>query len=116
MTGPGYGAAVRLMWETSRPLSFAVAGYAIAASVLPNLVLIAAGHLVGSIPAAAAGRAGALDLPDPLGGDEIRQGAEIGRPSVLYATVTGEGDRIDSVEVGGAALIVAEGRFRVTPA
>jgi trans-2,3-dihydro-3-hydroxyanthranilate isomerase len=47
---------------------------------------------------------------------EIRQGAEIGRPSVLYATVTGEGDRIDSVEVGGTALIVAEGRFRVTPA
>ena len=47
---------------------------------------------------------------------EIRQGAEIGRPSLLYATVTGEGDRIDSVEVGGAALIVAEGRFRVAPA
>jgi trans-2,3-dihydro-3-hydroxyanthranilate isomerase len=45
---------------------------------------------------------------------EIRQGAEIGRPSVLYAAVTGEGDRIDSVEVGGTALIVAEGRFRVT--
>jgi len=41
------------MWETSRPLSFAVAGYAIAASIMPNLVLIAAGHLVGSIPAAA---------------------------------------------------------------
>jgi trans-2,3-dihydro-3-hydroxyanthranilate isomerase len=47
---------------------------------------------------------------------EIRQGAEIGRPSLLYATVTGEGDRIDSVEVGGAALIVAEGRFRVARA
>jgi trans-2,3-dihydro-3-hydroxyanthranilate isomerase len=47
---------------------------------------------------------------------EIRQGAEIGRPSVLYATVTGQGDRIDSVEVGGSALIVAEGRFRVAPA
>ena len=41
------------MWETSRPLSFAVAAYTIAASVLPNLVLIAAGHLVGEIPAAA---------------------------------------------------------------
>ena len=53
LTGPGYGAAVRLMWETSRPLSFAVAGYAVAASVLPNVVLIAAGHLVGEIPAAA---------------------------------------------------------------
>jgi ATP-binding cassette subfamily B protein len=45
---------VRLMWETSHPLSFAVAGYAIAASIMPNLVLIAAGHLVGTIPAAAA--------------------------------------------------------------
>jgi trans-2,3-dihydro-3-hydroxyanthranilate isomerase len=43
---------------------------------------------------------------------EIRQGAEIGRPAVLYATVAGEGDRIDSVEVGVSALIVAEGRFR----
>jgi hypothetical protein len=37
--GTGYGAAVRLMWETSHPLSFAVAGYAIAASIMPNLVL-----------------------------------------------------------------------------
>jgi len=45
---------------------------------------------------------------------EIRQGAEIGRPSVLYATAAGQGDRIDSVEVGGTALIVAEGRFRVS--
>jgi ATP-binding cassette, subfamily B, bacterial len=42
------------MWETSHPLSFAVAGYALAASIMPNLVLIAAGHLVGSIPAASA--------------------------------------------------------------
>lgn len=47
---------------------------------------------------------------------EIRQGAEIGRPPVLYATVTGEGDKIDSVEAGGSALIVAEGRFRVASA
>jgi len=42
------------MWETSHPLSFAVAGYALAASIMPNLVLIAAGHLVGTIPAASA--------------------------------------------------------------
>ena len=41
------------MWETSRPLSAAVAAYAVAASVLPNLVLIAAGRLVGDIPGAA---------------------------------------------------------------
>jgi hypothetical protein len=30
--------------------------------------------------------------------------------------VTGEGDKIDSVELGGSALIVAEGRFRVASA
>ena len=47
---------------------------------------------------------------------EIRQGAEIGRPSLLYAKVTGDRDRIDSVEVAGAAMIVAEGRFRITRA
>jgi trans-2,3-dihydro-3-hydroxyanthranilate isomerase len=45
---------------------------------------------------------------------EIRQGAEIGRPSLLHAKVTGEAARIDSVEVGGTAVIVAEGRFRIT--
>jgi hypothetical protein len=36
------------MWETSHPLSFAVAGYAIAASIMPNLVLIAAADGSGS--------------------------------------------------------------------
>jgi ATP-binding cassette, subfamily B, bacterial len=56
------------MWETSHPLSFAVAGYAIAASIMPNLVLIAAGHLVGSIPAAAAGIA---HLEDPKVLDDL---------------------------------------------
>jgi len=52
---PGYGDAVRLLWETSRPLTFAVTLYAVASAVLPNVVLIAAGHLVGDIPAAARG-------------------------------------------------------------
>ncbi len=55
LAGPGYGAAVRLLWESSRPLAVAVAAYTVAASTLPNLVLIAAGHLVGDIPAAAVG-------------------------------------------------------------
>lgn len=45
---------------------------------------------------------------------EIRQGAEIGRPSTLYSRAEGEGDRIDSVEVGGTAVIVAEGDYRTT--
>jgi trans-2,3-dihydro-3-hydroxyanthranilate isomerase len=43
---------------------------------------------------------------------EISQGAEIGRPSTLYAGVTGDLGRIDSVEVGGVAVVVAEGRYR----
>jgi trans-2,3-dihydro-3-hydroxyanthranilate isomerase len=46
---------------------------------------------------------------------EIRQGAEIGRPSVLYARVQGSRNQIDSVEVGGSAVIVAEGEFRLSP-
>jgi trans-2,3-dihydro-3-hydroxyanthranilate isomerase len=46
-------------------------------------------------------------------GDEIaiRQGAEIGRPSVLHAGVNGSPAGIESVEVGGGAVIVARGEF-----
>ena len=45
---------------------------------------------------------------------KIRQGAELGRPSLLYATATGDRDKITSVEVAGTALIVAEGHFRIS--
>ena len=34
---------------------------------------------------------------------EIRQGAEIGRPSVLDAVAIGSRERVESVEVGGVA-------------
>lgn len=44
---------------------------------------------------------------------EISQGDEIGRPSKLYARVFGEGDRIDRVEVGGSAVVVARGEFQL---
>lgn len=40
---------------------------------------------------------------------EIRQGAEIGRPSTLYAVARSE----DEVEVGGSAVVVARGEFRL---
>jgi trans-2,3-dihydro-3-hydroxyanthranilate isomerase len=43
---------------------------------------------------------------------EISQGVEVGRPSKLHARVFGEADRIDRVEVGGSAVIVARGEFR----
>ena len=45
---------MRLLWDASRPLTVAAAAYTAAASVLPDVVLIAAGHVVGAIPAAAA--------------------------------------------------------------
>jgi trans-2,3-dihydro-3-hydroxyanthranilate isomerase len=44
---------------------------------------------------------------------EISQGAEIGRPSTLYARVEGSADKLDRVEVGGSAVIVARGEFRL---
>lgn len=42
---------------------------------------------------------------------EVRQGAEIGRPSLLLARVVGSAQAIERVEVGGSAVIVAHGEF-----
>jgi trans-2,3-dihydro-3-hydroxyanthranilate isomerase len=44
---------------------------------------------------------------------EISQGAEIGRPSTLYARVDGSADAVERIEVGGAAVVVARGEFRL---
>jgi trans-2,3-dihydro-3-hydroxyanthranilate isomerase len=44
---------------------------------------------------------------------EIRQGVEIGRPSVLFARVDGDATAIERVEVGGSAVTVARGEFRL---
>ncbi len=44
---------------------------------------------------------------------EITQGVEIGRASVLYARAEGSADQIQSVEVGGSAVVVARGSFRL---
>jgi trans-2,3-dihydro-3-hydroxyanthranilate isomerase len=48
-------------------------------------------------------------------GDEIviSQGAAIGRPSTLYARAEGGDGLIDRVEVGGQAVTVARGEFRL---
>jgi trans-2,3-dihydro-3-hydroxyanthranilate isomerase len=42
---------------------------------------------------------------------EISQGAEIVRPSLLYAFAEGSPERVDRVAVGGSAVIVARGDF-----
>ena len=44
---------------------------------------------------------------------EISQGAEIGRPSTLFARVDGSADTVERVEVGGSAVVVARGEFRL---
>jgi len=44
---------------------------------------------------------------------EISQGAEIGRPSTLFATAHGAEGLIERVEVGGSAVVVARGEFRL---
>jgi trans-2,3-dihydro-3-hydroxyanthranilate isomerase len=47
-------------------------------------------------------------------GIQIRQGAEVGRPSILHARVEGSDERIERVVVGGSAVVVASGRYRLT--
>ena len=45
---------------------------------------------------------------------EISQGAEIGRPSTLYARADGTAEQLERVEVGGSAVIVARGEFQAS--
>lgn len=53
----------------------------------------------------------------PFGAEiEVRQGAEMGRPSLLYAVARGTPESVEAIEVAGSALVVAEGRFRITVA
>ena len=44
---------------------------------------------------------------------EITQGVEIDRPSKLCARVDGSAERIERVEVGGSAVVVARGEFQL---
>jgi trans-2,3-dihydro-3-hydroxyanthranilate isomerase len=44
---------------------------------------------------------------------EISQGAELRRPSKLYARADGSAERVERVEVGGSSVIVARGEFRL---
>jgi trans-2,3-dihydro-3-hydroxyanthranilate isomerase len=48
-------------------------------------------------------------------GDEIviLQGVEMGRPSTLHARADGRDGTIEAVEVGGSAVVVARGEFRL---
>jgi trans-2,3-dihydro-3-hydroxyanthranilate isomerase len=53
---------------------------------------------------------GRIDWGDEI---EITQGAEVGRPSTLYARAVGGPDGVERIEVGGSAVVVARGEFRL---
>ncbi len=55
-------------------------------------------------------RHGRIEFGDEI---EISQGAEVGRPSTLYARVEGSAEKVERVEVGGSAVVVAHGEFRL---
>jgi trans-2,3-dihydro-3-hydroxyanthranilate isomerase len=44
---------------------------------------------------------------------EITQGVEINRPSTLFARADGSNEAIERVEVGGSAVVVARGEYRI---
>jgi trans-2,3-dihydro-3-hydroxyanthranilate isomerase len=44
---------------------------------------------------------------------EIHQGVELGRHALMRATVTGSGDQIETVEVAGTAVVVANGTLHL---
>ena len=56
-------------------------------------------------------RHGRIDFGQEI---EISQGAEIGRPSTLYARADGSADQLERVEVGGSAVVVARGEFSLS--
>ena len=56
------------------------------------------------------GRHGRIAFGDEI---EISQGAEIGRPSKLFARADGSAEQVERVEVGGSAVTVARGEFRL---
>jgi trans-2,3-dihydro-3-hydroxyanthranilate isomerase len=41
----------------------------------------------------------------------IEQGVELGRPSTLYARALGSRERLESIEVGGRALVIGRGEI-----
>jgi trans-2,3-dihydro-3-hydroxyanthranilate isomerase len=55
-------------------------------------------------------RHGRIEFGDEI---ELSQGEEIGRPSKLFARVTGTAENVETIEVGGSAVIVARGEFKL---
>ena len=73
---------------------------------------------VGEDPAtgsAAAGLVGRLAGPEGVHLVAITQGVEMGRPSLIHATATRVGGRVQAISIGGGAVVVGEGRLLRLP-
>ena len=69
----------------------------------------------GSAAAALAGYLGGQpERPEGWHGWEIRQGVEMGRPSVIAVRARREGGKVSEVRVGGTAIAVMEGTIETT--
>jgi trans-2,3-dihydro-3-hydroxyanthranilate isomerase len=68
----------------------------------------ATGSAAGPIAAHLA-RHGRIAFGDEI---ELAQGAEVGRPSTLFARASGTRARLERIEVAGYAVVVARGEFR----
>ena len=132
---------VELYDNGSQHVFVALPGEADVAAVAPDFAALARFALVGANVVAGAGRRWKTRMFSPIEGlgedaatgsaagplavhlarhglvewgDEIvvSQGAEIGRPSTLHARATGSAREVESVEVGGSAVVLARGEFR----
>jgi trans-2,3-dihydro-3-hydroxyanthranilate isomerase len=92
---------------------FAVTGMRVKTRVFAPSLGVAEDPATGSAAGPLAlhlARHGAIEWGQEI---EISQGAEINRPSRLYARVTGSADAILRIEVAGAAVVVARGEFEL---
>jgi trans-2,3-dihydro-3-hydroxyanthranilate isomerase len=69
----------------------------------------------GSAAAALAGFLGSVDAPDGTRRWRIRQGVEMGRPSLIEASARRHHGRVAEVRVGGSAIMIAEGWITPPP-
>ncbi len=110
----------RDLWEPMaprfwRPMAFV---FAVTGAETVHARMYAPTMGVGEDPAtgsAAAAFAGSIPRPDGTHRIDITQGVEMGRPSLIRATVTRQAGVATGISIGGGAVVVGEGRLLRLP-